>query len=316
MQPPLCNSTFIGVEQGNLPLRLELYSDILNAIGGNLETHNEEVYMKLGTESSNPTLPQARKMLWNTLKYIPFYCNSPETGSFFHTGTTKEFIDLLYNTICREEHNFQYRLLCKLPFIVPNMNISPICTIMNSTIDNTNTINIGEKSLIEHSTLHGDINIGSSCWISGIKNLPFINIPDNMCIQEIPIKCENDNNLKCIYILFGINDNIKGNYNDGSSTFCNIQWKMFCEKYNITTDDIWKNIPENKWNIWNAKLFPIHHEESDLKQCMWFTHEKVNSEVINEWRSMNRLSMKEILMNANSFYESEFRWGLMQKLGI
>lgn len=123
---------------------------------------------------------------------------------------------------------------------------------MNSIIEKSDLINIGEKSFIEHSKLRGNINIGKLCWISGVRELNNISIPDDMCIQQISVK---DNSF--VFIIFGINDNIKDIYENENSTFCNIKWKEYCKKYNIKPCDIWNDLSEDQWNIWNAKLYPI-----------------------------------------------------------
>lgn len=73
MEKPLCDSIFIGIDRNDEPLRLELYSDILNAIGCNIITHNKENYFKLSSETKKYNIFIIVKIYMKHVVYYGIY---------------------------------------------------------------------------------------------------------------------------------------------------------------------------------------------------------------------------------------------------
>ena len=96
---PLDASTYLGLDAGLPPpaLRIELYSDIMLAMGGGLGASKEEYQ---GTPTADigpmPRMRAARDLLWDALSdTTPFFATVVEGGGFSHVGTTPEYLTLL-----------------------------------------------------------------------------------------------------------------------------------------------------------------------------------------------------------------------------
>jgi len=94
---PLDCCSYLGVDQDRRPLRVELYSDVMLAMGGGMGLTKAE-YMATPTAAdatSAATLAASRELLWDALTGVPFYATVVEGGGFCHVGTTAEYLQLL-----------------------------------------------------------------------------------------------------------------------------------------------------------------------------------------------------------------------------
>lgn len=77
------------------PLRLELYSDMLCALGGGMGRGREEYLRMDGTPAAVAAdLRAARQRLWGLLGPLPFEAWAPEGARFAHLGTTRELVEV------------------------------------------------------------------------------------------------------------------------------------------------------------------------------------------------------------------------------
>lgn len=101
LYPPLDACTYMGVDSGANPLRIELYSDIMEALGDSPLTYDD--YMNLPTsakkyeawlriERSVQAVRDARAIFWRHLRKIQFNVAVPEQSDFVHVGTTVRFV--------------------------------------------------------------------------------------------------------------------------------------------------------------------------------------------------------------------------------
>lgn len=83
--------TYQGVESGVPPLRLELYSDIMMALGHGVGYTRQE-YMGSAHSGTvdDPALQRARCLLWKVLFEVPFFVEARSGTRMCHVGTTQE----------------------------------------------------------------------------------------------------------------------------------------------------------------------------------------------------------------------------------
>lgn len=100
LYPPLDACTYMGVDSGANPLRIELYSDIMEALGDSPLTYEDYMnlptsakkYVQLGSiERSVQAVRDARAIFWKHLRKIQFNVAVPEQSDFVHVGTTVGF---------------------------------------------------------------------------------------------------------------------------------------------------------------------------------------------------------------------------------
>lgn len=92
---PLLSCTYLGLDTATMPLRVELYSDMMMAMSEGLG-QSFASYRDMGTSDLNPErLVAARGLMWRALSPVPFYAAIAVGGRFLHVGTTTEYRALL-----------------------------------------------------------------------------------------------------------------------------------------------------------------------------------------------------------------------------
>ena len=127
---PLDSCTYQGLDCSNKPLRIELYSDIMMAMGcddeggagsGSGSGSESPAPTRLGltrrkyfevdsSEGDKELLKKAREVMWAKLTGTPFFAAVVEGGDFAHVGTTREYLQLLTAPTLRQwEHGLVAR---------------------------------------------------------------------------------------------------------------------------------------------------------------------------------------------------------------
>jgi hypothetical protein len=87
--------TYQGLDCNRRALRVELYSDIMMAMGGGLGLSRAEYSAIASSEARADVLALARDVLWAKLRRTAFFAATAEGGDFAHVGTTTEYLQLL-----------------------------------------------------------------------------------------------------------------------------------------------------------------------------------------------------------------------------
>ena len=110
-------------------------------------------------------------------------------------------------------------------------------------------------------------------------------------------------------IVFGIKDNLILNFDEKSWTFMNQNWAKFRENTQNLVDenDLWslETNPSERC-LRNAKLYPLFNlnsackaDSNDIDHFFWITSNKMSAESIRTWKMSYRLSIEDILKNAD-----------------
>ncbi|KAK8795498.1 hypothetical protein WA158_000155 [Blastocystis sp. Blastoise] len=330
LYPPLDACTYMGVDGGATPLRIELYSDIMEALGSSPITYDE--YLNSPTSSSHIGLvKEARSIFWKHLRKIQFNVATPKNSSFVHVGTTKETVALL--TTPNTEWYQTLNLKPVVESYIENPENCEGAVIINSLLTREGTCD--EGCVIEHSKLTGNYHIGRGAFVSQIRTFSDICIGDNVACQEIQLynnllHANSYSGLSAIHddlaaqrdfmsvlLVYGVKDNIKGQYNDPKSTFCGKPWSEFLSVSGLSPNKIWPDVPENDRCIWFAKVFPLLHQGDSPYTSLWMQDiEHASQQDIRTWRTCERISLSDILNQGDSLTSFDWRRKISLEIGL
>lgn len=137
--PPLLACTFLGPESDVVPLRVELYSDILMALGGGTGLSMDEY---LAVDTSDPSAERiavGRRTLWETLSATPFHTVFVHGSGILHLGTTGEYIAMLTHPSARtfrDENGLRSRAAC---FVAGGVDDGPQRPVGFTRVDGSDT---------------------------------------------------------------------------------------------------------------------------------------------------------------------------------
>lgn len=299
--PPLDACTYLGIDNGARPVRLELYSDLLLCMA---ENANREDYLAAPSDEKNQdALIALRKLLWKTLHGIPFYAVVSDRGHFIHLGTTQEFIDfLIADSGVRTQIGVQNRAES---YCGNAVRLSPKSILMNSLLENQG--DVGEETVIEHSHLQGDWKIGRRVFCSGLRSFPNLRIKDGMVVQESSLRATPDPGKK-VLTLFAVLDDIKKLHTGASATVAGKPWSFFLDQLGIDAEVIWPGIDESERTLWTAKLYPILADTDSPEIVLWLQDdEKPDDAILRRWIDAERVSFNDLLSMANREKDRDWR---------
>lgn len=347
---PLDCCTYLGLDMNRKPLRIELYSDIMMAMGGGMGLTKEDYHKVATSDTQAARIATSRDILWAALIDMPFYACVVEGGHFSHVGTTSEYLQLL---AAPTDIQRQYGLKTSAAWYefgrpVQSMGgcfedpvkdeKAPRFTVLNSLFHGGGIRGLG--AVVEHSELSGDWAVGHGALVSSMRSVKHLTLRQAIAAQEMRVSSGKQR----VITVLGVLDPIKDPYTKASARICGAKWSDFFEITGTSAEDIWPDILDpNSMTIWTAKLFPVSdivlggsgstigqvdEVTSDRASLMlqWLDSASVNCEstgldakqheivrrghlqpkVINAWRTLPRLSLKEILGEADA--TTEFAW--------
>ncbi|MEW6236892.1 MAG: L-fucokinase [Candidatus Omnitrophota bacterium] len=294
--PPLDACTYLGVDNGAVPLRFELYSDILLCMAQNAE---RETYIG---DPASPALRRARELLWNSLHTVPFHAAVSQAGVFAHLGTTREYVDMFVADSPLREH---YHLTEKVQSYIEPPATADGAALVNSLLAGSGSVQ--KNAVIEHSELRGGWNIGESAFVSGLRPRSDLIVLDNIAVQEIQLLPGAEDNERHVIAVIGVDDSVKCPIQNHQATYLNKPWSDFLQRTGLALEEIWPCVEPEKRTLWNARLFPMIAPGDSGETVLWLQHPASPSgEMLRRWRNAERLSFADIQRLANP--EAEFLW--------
>ncbi|CEL98093.1 unnamed protein product [Vitrella brassicaformis CCMP3155] len=328
--PVLAGCTEAGLKEGQPPLRTELYSDIMLALSG--ASTDQEGYLRHDGGSPPEALVRAREMLWKELQTVGFSVAMPSEMDFLHLGTTKELMDFMCGAKASftAAHSLRPVVASYLPPFHPLTRPPPLPTqthpwtvVSNSIllpVDSSGASDVAgclSGAVIEHSVLEGRYHVGHRAFVSGVRSgyRDGLCVGDEMVVQETAVG--GGMHVVAVYCL---GDDIKRPAADQQATVCGVPWETLYDAAQVTADDIWpSDVAASKRTLWTARLFPPFPAASPQARrplSLWLmqlrdkratiTSDDRLAGVIQEWRRAHRLSLKDILRQADA--SQEFHW--------
>lgn len=319
LYPPLDACTYMGVDNGTAPLRIELYSDIMEALGNSPLTY--EQFLDLPTASKNlAAVREARVLFWKHLRPIQFHVAVPSNSDFVHVGTTLENVEFL-----SKPSTWTDRLSLK-PHVhscTPKPEMVEGAVVMNSLIEGDGVV--GAHAIIENCMLKGKWTIGSHAFVSQVRDFDQIKINDRIAVQQVVLSESSLLNLGedtrssastpvdpnppqyMSLLVYCIDDNVKGVITDKGTKFCNTLWSRFLEIADVPLTKIWPNTPDEERTMWNAKLFPLMTQGTSADVALWMQDpENADPASIRQWRECERIAFSDLLNLCDPL--DFFRW--------
>ena len=302
---PLDSCTYQGLDCGRPALRVELYSDIMMAMGGGLGLSKGDYssfdvvpseVAKSGDAKMKAALLRARDVMWERLYDMPFYAAVVEGGDFAHVGTTLEYLQLLTAPTPAQK---AYKLLsraawfcegtpvgglegCIAPAPTPAAAVAAALPCVQNSLFVTPGA-LGSGSVVEHSVLSGEWEVGVGCLVSSVRTLPSLVARDGIAIQEVGMgggggsgggsggaaAAAGGRGGRCVTVL-GTRDPIKEPFTSAKARVCGVEWgELFgtlcalggLRDESAAKDAIWGRGAWERSNgegctLWTARLWP------------------------------------------------------------
>lgn len=362
---PLDCCTYLGLDMHRRPLRIELYSDIMMAMGGGMGLTKADYHAVATSDTQLDRIASAREIMWNKLLDMPFYAAVVEGGHFSHVGTTTEYLQLLTRPT---EVQMRYGLRTTAAWYEDGRRITDTggCapeqtaaaasssggtfTVQNSLFHSAG--HKGRGSVVEHSELSGDWHVGDGALVSSLRSVPHAIVRDGIAVQELRVQGHKGR----VISVLGVVDPIKDAYTKSSARICGAKWADVFSTAGVNAGDIWPGVAEpSAMTIWTAKLFPVFPASPSSassssadslssvdpvtadRASMWLQWLAVDEssssgscgavysaqrkahltpKVLSAWRSATRLSLKDILGDADASIEFAWRRALRGKIDV
>ena len=262
---PFESCTYQGLDCDRRALRIELYSDIMMAMGGGLGLSHAEYKTIASSETRLDILALARDVLWSKLRRMAFYAATAEGGDFAHVGTTSEYLQLLTApTVSQQRHGLLSHAAwycdgadvagtsgCIPPIVAPGAVSS---SVLNSLITVKGLLSDG--SVLEHSELTGEWRIGKGCLVSSVRSLPYLTVRDSIAVQELRVPARRGR----VLTVLAASDPVKDPFTKNSARVCGATWSDFFSQAGCESSDVWPGgllADPAACTLWTAKLWPV-----------------------------------------------------------
>ena len=167
---------------------------------------------------------------------------------------------------------------------------------------------VGDHSMITMSQLSGDFKIGENCFVFMVDDPKGqLRLANHVVLYQVPVRI--GVNVKVVNVVYGAqvrgrdgkivrmaDDPKKGG---GQDTLFGENIKMWLRESGLSPEEmiryIWPGIPEDKWSLWNAKLYAPGDDDFHLTNWMM---EPPRRSAPSRWLQMMKqgelLSMEEI----------------------
>ena len=268
-------------------VQIDLYEDMTGALAR-------------GTSRENflapPELRPMRRELWAALREVPFQATELD-GQFLHLGTTRQFRDAMVGrNPSPAAELFQRNVLAASAW-----DIGPERRVYHSVLragpEGGGTL--GRGSVVEHSILCASSRIGQGCVVSQViaESTP-IDLPDELLLFQVPVRGD-DGKLVFVQVACGVNDDFKGQYAQGRSTYLNRAFDRWLERCGIRPDEVWPDVPAGQRSLWTARLFVATRSRDAAAAALAVVRDKVSRSAVAGWRRSPRYSMAMVLEQAD-----------------
>ena len=293
--PPLDSCSYLGLDAGAVggaappALRIELYTELMMAMGGGLGATREEYGAVPTADTGSPArMAAARDMLWERLHQLPFHALVVEGGGFAHVGTTTEYLELLTQ---RSALASRYRLVRTAALCAPgapggiasvergtaiggaDADTAPLGAAALNVLLHPPAALRGLGSVVEHSELPGGARVGSGALVSGARTLggigraaaatssatpsesriPLI-VRAGVAVQELEL----DGGGARVVTVLGVRDGIKDAHSKRGATLCGAPWEAVFAAAGVRAEDVWPDSGAGgAGTLWTAKLWPV-----------------------------------------------------------
>ena len=253
---PLERCTYLGVDSAHPPLRLELYSDVMMALGGGAGLTRAQYDATPTADASASSVAAARELLWRSLAHHPFSVVVVEGGGFTHVGTTAEYLALLTAPTPAQARFGLARTAAWYHAggaVVDEWSCAPPPGSSGSCLQNTYALSagaVGPGAVVEHSVLSGSWALGACALVSSVRTLPDLVVRPGMAVQELRV-----HGGQRVVSVMAVGDGVKDAASAPTAGVCGVPWRVLLDTAGVTPEEIWAGVAPDKRSLWNAALF-------------------------------------------------------------
>ena len=240
-------------------MNYNLYHEILYAIAGKMD------------------IPDA-----NVLSRIPLFANCLPYCGFYHVGRSRE---LLRNYYALTHAALQYHFKNGTRSNAEATSGLEEAWVFNSVIRSPD-IAVASPCLIEACLLDAQIKLEGGNILTNVPaNSTPIHLQKDICLNVLPLQ-----DGAWAAVLYGVEDQFKGK----DSTFLNRPFAEFMAGRAVPESTLWDK--NDSGDIWSARLFPACQSPDDAIRAALAMQAGEN---VADWRKATRLSMQDILQDAD-----------------
>jgi hypothetical protein len=239
-------------------IEIDAYRDFLQPLGS--EPISLEDYLK------NINVPESQQDIFESLYKVLSNCKSLllalKDSDFFHLGTLNEMLDV-YSSESSYARKFRESVCFSRCKPIQSVGNQALGCILNSKVNRL--FKSESSSYIEYSMIDEGISLSlgtfsflSNCMLSiqelGKRDRLEFNVPDNVCLHTISIKCTDQTSVrtfitKYVTVFFDRNDDLKKKYES-------VQSVVFLGRpIGTGVASTIRKTYENENSIWSLKLF-------------------------------------------------------------
>jgi fucokinase len=257
------------LDPGNAGLSIGLYEHVTKALTGQWKPE--------------PSDPPALHALADALKGVPFGC-SMVAGDFIHVGTTTVFRELLTG---ETEFSRLYAAQQRLG-VTRQVGLRTAGVVIDSVLAQGG--DLGSATVVLECNLAGLVHASSGAVLHGLDGIPgLVEVPENTVVHQVPIHMP-DGRRGVVIRVYGVEDDPKVAVTGGTATWCGRRILEELRNLGMEPAEVWPDLSEPEWTLWNARLFPIARIEEAWDCTRWFLR-LPGAYSVERWRLQERLSL-------------------------
>jgi fucokinase len=257
------------LDPGNGGLSIGLYEHVTKALTGQWKPE--------------PSDPPAMRALADALKGAPFWC-STVGGDFIHVGTTTVFRELMTGeTEFSRIYAAQQRLGASR-----QAGLRTAGVVVDSVLAQGS--DLGSATVVLECNLAGVVHASSGAVLHGLDGIPgLVDVPENTVVHQLPVITPHG---RCGVVIrvYGVEDDPKAAAAAGTATWCGRHILEELRNLGMTPAQVWPDLPEPEWSLWNARLFPIAPVEEAWACARWLLR-LPGAYSVERWALQERLSL-------------------------
>jgi fucokinase len=229
---------------------LNLYGDLLLPLA---QSTTLEDY--LADTSDGPALPKvqsARRVLWDSLRTVPFGVERLQPAVFVHFGTSEEY----WQMVAADK---RLAWLCGWTSQAAAWSgpdgvaaADRDLVLANASLEGP-VHSAGQPALVVDSRLSGSLSLTGPAVIAGVQTAQGIQTdPLGSVIYQLSLAGG-----RYATLVVGLADNPKLESDDSGATFMNRPWTEWLAGAGVGPETVWPGIPPAARTLWNAQLYPV-----------------------------------------------------------
>ena len=302
--------------------QLNLYGDLLMPLA---EETNYDAYLQDTSDGPlSRALQLARELIWARLRSLPFHVQKLKPALFIHFGFSAEY----WRMVADDADLADLCAWTSQTASWPQQTVDNLVSINSSVnLDKLDLLAQAKPALVSDSLIENSLQWQGRCLLANLHTQHALNLAPDIAIHQLPIENKNENGF--VTRIFGLDDDAKRPYSDATATIFNLSWSTWLKRIHLSPDEIWPDLPQSDWTLWQAKLYPLSPNREDSLRLSLGLHPEHNrdDDWLLQWQNAPRLSLangfaladsegllEDILHLRDVIAVKHFRMGLAQEL--